>query len=89
MLPLSLRTEGSHSSQPPRQGSHNLLTNNGLKGKGVLECSQEFNDTVGGCGSEDDANTGGNGNDARTPPRPYSPTASLQQTSMSSRTRSG
>jgi hypothetical protein len=77
-LPLSLRTEGLHSSQPPRQGSRNLLTNDGLKGKGVLECSQEFNDTVGGYGSEDDADTGGDGNDAPALPRPYSPAATNQ-----------
>ena len=40
-----------------------------------MECSKEFNDIVGGCGSEDDADRGGDGIDACTPPRPYSPIA--------------
>jgi hypothetical protein len=51
-------------------------SNNGLKG--VLECSQEFNDTTGGCGSEDDADTGEDGNDAHILPRPSSPAARNQ-----------
>jgi hypothetical protein len=34
-----------------------------LKGKGVLHCSQEFTDTVGGCGSEDDTSDDGDDQD--------------------------
>jgi hypothetical protein len=39
-----------------------------LKGKGVLHCSQEFTDTVSGCGSEDDtSDDGDNRDDPGTP----------------------